>query len=175
LKEDKLTKFDYLGILTMVVAGLLVTTKTTESLLALRLATAGDLLVLLATVAWATTAIVMRKYLTDVNAGVVVFYRFAFGAAGLAAFIAVSSRAFVLNGYQVLTGVAVGVGSVLYYEGLKRIKAAQVSALELSTPFFASLLAFLTLGETITVMQAVGIGLLFVGVHCLSRKEEAYF
>jgi len=34
-----------------------------------------------------------------------------------------------------------------YYEGLKRLKAAQVSVLELTTPFFASAIAYLTLGR----------------------------
>jgi len=63
----------------------------------------------------------------------------------------------------------------MYYEGLKRIKAAQVSALELSTPFFAALLGFLILKELVTVMQISGIVLLVVGVFLLSRKEEAYF
>jgi len=69
----------------------------------------------------------------------------------------------------------VGAGTILYYEGLKRIKAVQVSALELSTPFFAALLGFLILGEWVTVMQISGMILLFIGVFFLSKKEEAYF
>lgn len=76
LKEDKLAKFDYLGILFMIIAGLLVTTRTLENLSVLKLGTFGDFLVLSATIAWATTAIAMRKYLKNMNAGVVAFYRF---------------------------------------------------------------------------------------------------
>ena len=76
---------------------------------------------------------------------------------------------------QILIGVIVGAGTILYYEGLKRIKAAQVSALELSTPFVAALLGFLILEELVTVMQIAGMVLLFVGVCFLSKKEEAYF
>ena len=79
------------------------------------------------------------------------------------------------NIYQILVGVVVGVGTILYYESMKRIKAAQVSAMELSTPFFAALLAFLVLREGVTVMQISGMVLLFVGVCFLSKKEEAYF
>ena len=59
-----------------------------------------------------------------------------------------------------------------YYESLKRIKAAQVGALELSTPFFAAILGFLVLGELVTIMQIIGILLLFVGIYYLSKKEE---
>jgi drug/metabolite transporter (DMT)-like permease len=62
-----------------------------------------------------------------------------------------------------------------YYESMKRIKAAQVSAMELSTPFFAALSGFLILRELVTVMQIAGMVLLFVGVCFLSKKEEAYF
>ena len=79
------------------------------------------------------------------------------------------------NIHQVLVGLTVGAGTIPYYEGLKRIKAAQVSALELSTPFFAALLGFLILGEWVTVMQISGTVLLFIGVCFLSKKEEAYF
>ncbi len=55
---------------------------------------------------------------------------------------------------------------------LKRIKAAQVSGIELSTPFFAAILGFFILGKTVTAMQIVGIFLLFVGIYCLSKRED---
>jgi drug/metabolite transporter (DMT)-like permease len=54
LKQDKLTKFDYTGIFLMIVAGLLVTTKTLTNLSILRLGSIYDLLVLSATIAWAS-------------------------------------------------------------------------------------------------------------------------
>ncbi len=130
---------------------------------------------LLATVPWATTAIVMRKYLKELNAGVITFYRYSIASAIFVAYLLVESSLVLSNIYQVLVGVIVGIGTILYYEGLKRIKAAQVSALELSTPFFAALLGFLILGEWVTVMQISGIMLLFVGVCFLSKREEAYF
>lgn len=75
------------------------------------------------------------------------------------------------NVYQIFIGFVIGVGTILYYEGIRLIKAAQVSALELSTPFFAVLLGILVLREYITMMQFVGILLLFGGIYFLSRKE----
>jgi len=175
LKEDKLTKFDYAGIGTMIVAGVLVTTKTVENLSAARLGSAGDAYVLLATIAWATTSIVMRKYLRELDAGVVTFYRYVVASAVFIGYLSLRSPLLLSNIYQILVGVVVGAGTILYYEGLKRIKAAQVGALELSTPFFATLLAFLILGERVTAMQIAGLVLLLVGICFLSRKEEAYF
>jgi drug/metabolite transporter (DMT)-like permease len=175
LKEDRLTRYDYLGILVMIVAGLFVTTKTPANLFAMRLGAVGDLLVLVATAAWATTGIAMRKHLRQLNAGVVAFYRFSIASLILVLYLSLTSGVVLSSVYQVLLGLTVGVGTILYYEGLKRIKAAQVSALELSTPLFAALLSFLILKELVTMMQILGIALLIVGVYFLSRKEEAYF
>ncbi len=174
LKEDKLTKFDYAGIFFMIIAGLLVTTKTLTNLSMLRLGSVYDLVVLSATIAWATTGIVMRKYLKQMNAGVVTFYRFFIASIVLVIYVVSTSSVLFSNIYQILVGVIVGVGYILYYEGLKRIKAAQSSALELSAPFFATLLGFYILGELVTVMQIFGILLLFVGVGFLFVREEVH-
>ncbi len=174
LKEDKLTKFDYAGIFFMIIAGLLVTTKTLTNLSMLRLGSIYDLVVLSATIAWATTGIVMRKYLKQMNAGVVTFYRFFIASIVLVIYVLSTSSVLFSNIYQILVGVIVGAGYILYYEGLKRIKAAQSSALELSTPFFATLLGFYILGELVTVMQIFGILLLFVGVGFLFVREEVH-
>ncbi len=174
LKEDKLTKFDYAGIFFMIIAGLLVTTKTLTNLSMLRLGSVYDLVVLSATIAWATTGIVMRKYLKQMNAGVVTFYRFFIASIVFVIYVLSTSSVLFSNIYQILVGVIVGGGYILYYEGLKRIKAAQSSALELSTPFFAALLGFFILGELITVMQIFGISLLFVGIGFLFVREEVH-
>jgi len=174
LKEDKLTRFDYAGIIFMIIAGLLVTTRTLANLSVLKLGTIYDLFVLSATVAWATTGVVTRKYLRSMNAGVVTFYRFLIASIVFVAYLLSTSSLVVSNIYQILIGIVVGGGYILYYEGLKRIKAAQSSALELSTPFFATLLSFFILGETVTGMQILGIFLLFVGVCFLSAKEEEF-
>ena len=175
LKEDKLTKFDYVGVFTMIIAAVFVTTRTLENLFMIKLGTVGDVYVLLATAAWATTAIVTRKYLRELNAGVVTFYRYLIASMIFVVYLSLKSSLVLSNIYQILVGVVVGAGTILYYESMKRIKAAQVCSMELSTPFFAALLGFLILGEGVTVMQISGMVLLFIGVCFLSRKEEAYF
>jgi len=172
LKGDKLTKFDYLGILFMIVSGILVTTRKPGNFVALKFGTFGDLIALSATVAWATTAIAVRKYLKGMNAGVVTFYRFLFASIVFVIYLIFTSSITIANIYQILAGIVVGIGTILYYEGLKRIKAAQVSALELSTPFFAAILGFVILGELVAKMQIVGIILLFLGIYYLSKKED---
>ncbi|MBI5051554.1 DMT family transporter [Candidatus Micrarchaeota archaeon] len=172
LKEDKLTKFDYLGILIMILAGLFVSTKSIENLLALNLGTTEDLLVLIATIAWSTTAIVARKYLKKLNAGIITFYRFSIASVLFITYISLTSTFQISNLYQIALGIIVAVGTILYYEGIKRIKAVQASALELTSPFFAGVLGFLILNESVTLLQSFGILLMFVGVHFLSKKES---
>ena len=174
LKEDRLTKFDFAGIVVMIIAGVLVASKTLENLSAVRLGTAGDVYVLLATVAWATITIVVRKYLRDLDAGVITFYRYIIASAVFITYLSLRSSLVFSNIYQILVGIVVGAGTIFYYEGLKRIKAAQVCALELTTPFFAALLGFLILSEGVTVMQIAGMLLLLAGVYFLSKKEDAY-
>ena len=171
LKSDKLTTFDYLGISFLILSAFLVTTKTLENLFALRFGTIGDLIVLSATVTWATASIVMKKYINTMDAGIITFYRFIFASLFFITYLGMISSLSIANIYQVLIGVIIGIGTILYYEGLKRLKAAQVSALELSTPFFAAVLGFFILNETITLLQILGISLLFVGVYFISKKE----
>jgi drug/metabolite transporter (DMT)-like permease len=171
LREERLAKFDYLGVLVMMIAALLVTTKTLENLTSLKLGTFGDLIVLFATVAWATTAIAVRKYIKDMNAGVMAFYRFMMAGIILTVYSLLKSSLQILNIYQILIGIVVGVGIIFYYEGLKRLKAMQVSSLELATPFFGSVLGFIALGERVTIMQIFGILIMFVGVYLLAKKE----
>jgi drug/metabolite transporter (DMT)-like permease len=164
LKSDKLTNYDYMGIILMIISGIFVTTRSLDNLISLNLGTIGDVLVLSATVAWATTALVTRKYMKHLDTGVLAFYRFSLAAIVLSVFLIVHNRFFIANYYQVAVGVIVGLGTVLYYESLTRIKAAQTSALELSTPVFATVLAFYLLSEVPTNMQVVGVILLFIGL-----------
>ena len=172
LKQDKITKFDYYGILFMILAGVLVTTKTLENLLMLKFGTIGDLYVLFATIAWATTAIVARKYLKELHAGLIAFYRFLFAGIIFIIYMIAFKGIEITNIYQVLIGIVIGIGTILYYEGIRLIKAAQVSALELSTPFFAAILGYLILGEYITLVQFIGILFLIKGIYFLSKKEN---
>ena len=156
----------------MIISGFLVTTTSIDNIISLRLGTFGDLLVLISTIAWATTAIIMRKYLKHLNAGIITFYRFLLASIFFIFYFSITWTMIELNIYQILIGIIVAIGTISYYFGLKRIKAAQVSGLELSAPFFAAILGFLILGEKLTIIQIFGIILLLVGIYYISKKEE---
>jgi len=170
LKED-LTIYDYGGIFFMILSGIMVTTRTFHNLLSLRIGTPGDALVLLSTIAWASTAIGAKKYLRGMDAGVISFYRFFIASLVFLSYLALFSSLSILLP-QIAVGIIVGAGTILYYEGLSRLKAAQVSALELSSPFFAALLGFFILHEGLTGMQVAGVMLLFLGIYFLAKREE---
>lgn len=172
LKEETLSKYDYFGIFLMMIAGLLVTTRTLDNLYSLKLGTFEDMLILVSAILWATTYIATRKYLKGLNSGVITFYRYIIGGIVICGYVILTSKLKIVNIYQVVIGLVGGIGAILGYEGLKRLKAAQVSALELSTPFFAAILSFFILGEITTLMQIIGIVFLFVGVYFLSKREE---
>ena len=126
LKSDKLSYFDYIGIFLMIISGVLVTSGTLENLMNFNIGTIGDLFVLSATIAWATTAIVTRKYVRYLNTGVLAFYRFSIASVVLSIFLIINNRFYIANYYQVAVGIIIGLGTILYYESLTRIKAAQL-------------------------------------------------
>lgn len=171
LRQDRLNRFDYIGILVMIISAVFVTSGSLDRLLLLQLGSYGDIIVLGATITWASAAIVMRKYLRYIQAGVLTFYRFFIASIVFSLFLVGSNDFFIQNYYQIVLGILIGIGTILYYEGLKRIKAAQVGALELSTPLFAALLGFFVLDETVSMFQIMGIVLLCFGIYFLSKKE----
>lgn len=171
LKNEKPQRYDYLGVIFMILAGLFVSTKNFANLLSLKIATFSDLLVLLATLGWAATTILTKKYLSHLDSGLITFYRFSFGFLFLLAFLHFQPVSIFSNIYQIILGFLTGVGYIFYYEGLKRLKAVQVSALELSSPFFAALIGFLFLQELITPFQSLGMLSLVFGIYFLAKKS----
>jgi drug/metabolite transporter (DMT)-like permease len=171
-RTDHLSKNDYTGIAIILLAGILVTTRTMANLSQFRLGTSGDLLLLLATFAWATTALVARQHLAGVNAGIITFYRFLLAGLAFSLYLLAHHAWRINNGYQVALGLLVGVGCVLYYEGLARLPAAVVGSLELTTPFFSALFSFMILGEFITPLQLLGMLLLVSGIYFLMHQEK---
>jgi drug/metabolite transporter (DMT)-like permease len=172
LKADKLNKYDYFGIAIMIIAGFLTTTKTLDNLVGFRIGTFGDMVVLIATILWAVSGIAMRKYLTGMNAGVITFYRHLIASVIFLTYAVIRMNLAIPSIWQILIGLVGGIGTILYYEGMKRIKAAEVSALELAAPLIAAILGYFALGETVTWMQISGIVLVIAGVYFLSKKEN---
>jgi drug/metabolite transporter (DMT)-like permease len=177
LKDDRLTIYDYMGILLMIFAGVLVISRTGDNLLHFNIGSYGDFLVILATILWSAGSVIMRRNIRGLDAGVITVYRFMIATAVYLVFLFIKYHSDLsllpgLNRYLVILGCLVGLGYILYYEGLRRIKAAQVGAIELAGPVFAALFGFIFLKEHVTLLQIGGIAILFPGIYLLSRRES---
>lgn len=172
LKEEKLNVWDYTGIALMLIAASIVTIGTVENIKELRLTSIGDLMVIGSAAIFSTTAIVAKKYLKGLNVGVLVFYRYSMALIVLFAYVVMYSNIRISSIYQPLLGLFTGLGILFYYEGLKRVKVAQIGGLELSSVLFAAALGWILLGQPITSFQIMGMVAIGGGVYCISRKGQ---
>jgi len=172
IKQETLTHTEYMGIIFLMLSAFFVSTKTIDNALSLSFGTMGDLLVLLATLLWATTALTMRYSLTSLHAGTITFYRFFLASIVFTLFIPFIPFT-TITIYQIAVGVIVGIGTICYYEGLRRLKAAEVSGIELTAPVFAAIIGFLILHESISSLQIIGILSLFIGVFLITRYSRS--
>ena len=74
----------------------------------------------------------------------------------------------ILFGYTVLTACAF----VCVAKAVRRMELSEVSPMLLWGPALTALLAFVTLGEALTLMQSMGIALLLVGAYFLELRQH---
>ena len=172
LLKEKMHKHDLIGGLLIGSAVILITGRTLDNIMNFKLGNIGDLVVLLATMGWAFVAIPGKRLTKQVSSATIVGYRFLVASAVFLPLLLFMNQLVIKSIYQVLLGVTVGLGYIFYYEGLKRIKASQVALTELSSPFFASILAWVLLGECTTVIQALGASLLVAGLIILAQENS---
>ena len=172
LLKERLHRQDLVAGVLVIFAVILITGRTTGNLANLKLGTLGDLVVLLATLSWAIVAIPGKQLTEEASSVVIVGYRFLIASVVFFPILLYLNQLIISSIYQVLLGIVVGLGYIFYYEGLKRVKASQVALTELSSPFFAAILAWNFLGEKTTPMQAIGAILLIFGLYILTRGRS---
>jgi len=170
--EEKMHKHDVVGGILIGIAVFLITGRTVDNIVNLKLGNLGDFVVLLATLGWASVAIPGKRLTRHLSSVVIVSYRFLVASIVFLPLLLFLNQLVIKSIYQVIIGVTVGLGYIFYYEGLKRIKAAQVAITELSSPFFAVILAWILLGEYTTIIQNVGAILLVTGLMILSQEKS---
>jgi len=170
--REKMHKHDVVGGILIGIAVFLITGRTVDNIVNLKLGNLGDFVVLLATLGWASVAIPGKRLTRHLSSVVIVSYRFLVASIVFLPLLLFLNQLVIKSIYQVILGVTVGLGYIFYYEGLKRIKAAQVAITELSSPFFAVILAWILLGEYTTIIQNVGAILLVTGLMILSQEKS---
>jgi drug/metabolite transporter (DMT)-like permease len=170
--KERLHHNDYLAGSLVFLAVIFITGRSFENLLALQLGSLGDVLVFFAMLCWAIVAIPGKLLTHQMNSILIVFLRFVVASCAFLPTLILVNQLTFPSILQAALGVLVGFGYILYYEGLKRIKASQLALTELSAPFFAMVLAFYFLGETTSLLQGIGMIVLFLGLYLLTRNSE---
>ncbi len=76
-------------------------------------------------------------------------------------------------GFTWLALLNTGLAYALWFRGIERLKAWQVSFLGLLSPVVAVLAGFLLLGQTLTPLQMAGIGLILASLVAVQRRGAA--
>jgi drug/metabolite transporter (DMT)-like permease len=140
----------------------------------------GDVLLLLAAICWASSNIIMKKYLSRVPPEVIVVGYFAFS--GLALMIVAAKDIpgeMTPEAIMYMTGLVVFVGIIgryLWYYSFEHTSACNVGLASLSIPLFGVIYAVTLLGETMQIYQSIGGAMIFFGLvtietHLIRHKD----
>jgi drug/metabolite transporter (DMT)-like permease len=168
--KEHLHSNDYLAGGLVLLAVIFITGRSLENLSALHLGTLGDVIVFFAMLSWAIVAIPGKVLTRQMGSIMIVFLRFIVASSVFLPTLILVNQFTSPTVLQAVLGALVGFGYILYYEGLKRIKASQLALTELSAPFFAMVLAYYFLGEATSLLQGIGMVLLFLGLYLLTRN-----
>lgn len=171
-KEQPLNKAQIIGGTIMFIASMLVSSSTVEQLLAFEFGVWQNLVVLGSAILWAVSTLAVKHYLTELDAAVVVFYRFLLSALLVGGYLLLTDTIQMPSAIIALNAVAVYSGISLWFLGLRYLSAPEVGFLELFSPLFGLILATFLLGQDATSLQVIGCLLMFVGFRGLIAKQE---
>lgn len=134
----------------------------------------GVLLALGAGVAYAISALASKEMLKTHPPDAVTAVIFSFAALLLLPLLFVVDLSWLAQPRGAAAALHLGLGATtlayfLYMRGLRQVQAETAVTLALGEPLTATLLGVFLLGETMTTMGGVGMGLIFVGLLLLSR------
>jgi drug/metabolite transporter (DMT)-like permease len=140
----------------------------------------GDLLVLLAAVAWALYSVALRRYPQGLNPFLFLFCMAVTGLIFLVPFYAIeiaSGRFLTPNPPTLLSIAYVGIfASVVAFSmwnsGLRQVGAHLGGQFVHLMPAFSTILAVIFLGERLHLFHIAGIALIFVGILCATLEKK---
>ena len=134
----------------------------------------GELLVLAATLFWATENIISKYTLRELSGNLVAFGRMVFGSFFILIFLFFTNKASLLLelgvnhlAWILVSSVILLLFVVTYYNGLKTVNVSTATTILLMGSPITLLLNFLFIGEKINPAQLIGIFLVFVGASAI--------
>jgi drug/metabolite transporter (DMT)-like permease len=138
----------------------------------------GDILILISSVNWAVFSALSRRGLKTYSASLMIFFVMLFGwlftsvlffGGGLATEI----PALTVNGWLGILFLGIfcsGLAYVAWYDALQVLSTAGTGVFLYIEPLIAMVVAFVILGEPVTVASLVGGGIILFGVWLVSRQ-----
>lgn len=139
----------------------------------------GDILFLSTPLFYQFAHVVAKDVLKTIDPTVVVMYRFLIGGLTLF-FVSVLFGLNPLDFSSTLQGTLIvfymgfgyAIGNSFWYYGIKHINLSKGTSMIIMYPLVSTILAILTLGETLTPIKVIGIILVFLSTLILSRVKS---
>jgi drug/metabolite transporter (DMT)-like permease len=176
--HEKLNARKAIGIVLAFVGVLLVASRGDIASISVgRFGAPGDVLILMSAINWSIVSTLSRRGLNLYPAGLFTFYMMAFG-------LVFSSILFVSGGYYneifspTLDGwmgvgflgiFCSGLAYIWWYDALQSLTTVETGVFLYIEPLVAMLVAFVVLGESITIASVIGGGIILVGVWLVNK------
>ena len=140
----------------------------------------GDLLIIMSTAAYPIGNFYSKKALNFVSPAIILFVRFLLGGLfifAFALFVEPQSNTLVsISAHWKLilfTGlILLGVGKVVWYEGLKRLDMSKAISLAMTFPLFSLIILISVFKETPSLFQWIGIAVMAIGVYFSVKRTS---
>lgn len=162
----------------LVVIGLVIATtedlKAIENTLQFK---AGSIMILASTFMWAIDNNVSRRLTSRVSPAKIAMVKSLAGGLVLIAIAVALGKGSIIAGikfdmWMLIVGMSIagfGGALLLFLEGIKRIGTVRTMSMFSLTPIFGIVIAALTLGESITLLQGIATGLIILGIILIGR------
>jgi drug/metabolite transporter (DMT)-like permease len=179
--RERVTARQAAGIVASFVGVMIVITRGDVGVLANLGFNQGDLLVMLAVVAWSIYSVLLRRHSASLHPLTFLTVTFAFGFAIIAPFAAweyangarMALSALSVGGI-VYTGIFPSLFSFLFWNrGVNAVGASRAAQFLYLVPVFAAALAIAFLGESLELHHVAGVALIFLGIRAAAHESRA--
>lgn len=176
--REKLPWIKIAGILLAFVGVLLVVYHGNLKAISLRnFGKPGDILVLVSAINWAVFSVLSRRGLKAHPAALMMFYVMSLGWVFISILFFTTTKLsefgkLTLNGWLGIAFLGIfcsGLAYIAWYDALKALSAAQTGVFLYIEPLVTVVVAFLILGEAITLASLLGGGIIIFGVWLVNR------